>query len=354
MQCYKWLLHYRIRDERIWFLDVIDTHLPVPGKLSRLMEEKRVFSGQQLEECIDNGLLARLLNEGVIVPVKSGSSIPGNVRNKEILVIQPHSDDFALSCGAVLAKLKFDRSYYSHCHIHCLTLFSQHSHKGFPWRDKVEMSDESYSDLRAMEDRLSLDYLSGQVTFLGYKDALCRGLHPGFLFSRADIFRKDRALIPEISTRLVEIINHCNPVQVFLPAAIGWHCDHRIAYMAAVDALKKIKTDNKKILELFLYEDYPYCDESRTNYWARLDQLTEELHMEPLYVDISEYIEDKAILINFYKSQLMGTNLSQIRQKMEQLAESTVIEARFHREKHPDNINNMRLAERLWQIQGFK
>jgi LmbE family N-acetylglucosaminyl deacetylase len=340
---YRWLPHYRVIDEAIWFLDTVDTHITVSRELSHLVEENRFFSARQLEACIDKSKTTRLLHEGVMVPIPAG--VPGN-NNGHILVIQPHSDDFALSCGAVMAKLKFE-GY----HIHCLTLFSQHSQKGFPWREQVRMDDDSYSDLRAKEDRLCLDYLSGAVTFLGYKDALCRGLFPGFLFSREGIFKKDRALIPGMSERIGEIINRYNAAKVFLPAAVGWHYDHRLAYLAAVNALKEIKACNRKLPEIFLYEDYPYCDESRTNYWERLEELAKELDMKPRYVDGTDYIDDKAVLINFYKSQLLDMNLSQIKQKMVRLAEATVIEAKFQQGKH---ACHMPMAERLWQVQDFR
>jgi LmbE family N-acetylglucosaminyl deacetylase len=345
---YQWLPHYRVIDEGVWFLDTVDTHITVPGEFSRLVEENRIFPAQQLEACIDKSLTARLLREGVMVPIQAG--VPGEAKqnnNGDILVIQPHSDDFALSCGAAMAKLKFADGYQ----VHCLTLFSQHSVKGFPWRDMVKMDDDSYSDLRAKEDRLCLDYLSGAVTLLGYKDALCRGLHVEFLFSKDGIFKKDRALIPGMSERIGEIINQYNVAKVFLPAAVGWHYDHRLTYMAAVNALKEIKARNKKPPEIFLYEDYPYCDESRTNYWERLEELAKELQIKPLYVDAADYVDHKAVLINFYKSQLKDMNFSQIKQKMVRLAEATVIEAKFQQGNHP---HHMPIAERLWQVQDFR
>lgn len=344
---YQWLPHYRVIDEGVWFLDTVDTHITVARELFRPAQENRIFSAQQLEACIDKSLTARLLREGVMVPIQVG--VPGEAKqnnNGDILVIQPHSDDFALSCGAVMAKFKSE-GY----HIHCLTLFSKHSQRGFPWRDKVKMDDDSYSDLRAKEDRLCLEYLSGAVTFLGYKDALCRGLHVGFLFSREGIFKKDRALIPGMSERIGEIINRYNVTKVFLPAAVGWHYDHRLAYMAAVKALKEIKAGNRKPPEIFLYEDYPYCDESRTTYWERLDELAKELDMKPHYVDVTDFIDDKAVLINFYKSQLVDMNFSQIRQKMARLAEATVIEAKFQQGNYS---HHMPMAERLWQVQDFR
>jgi LmbE family N-acetylglucosaminyl deacetylase len=346
MNQYQWLPHYRVIDQGVWFLETVDTQLTVSGELSRLLEKNPIFSRQQLEECLDKGLMARLMNEGVVVPAAPGTvEKPG--KSGEILVIQPHSDDFALSCGAAMAKLKFAEGYQ----VHCLTLFSQHSVKGFPWRDQVKMDDDSYSELRAMEDRLSVDYLSGDLTFLEYKDALRRGLHVGFLFSREGIFKKDRALIPGMSERIGEIINRYNVAKVFLPAAVGWHYDHRLAYMAAVNALKEIKASTGKPPEIFLYEDYPYCDESRTNYWGRLEELAKELQMKPLYVDAADYIDHKAVLINFYKSQLLDSNFSQIKQKMLRLAEATVIEAKFQQGNH---ACPMLLAERLWQVQDFK
>jgi len=348
MYQYQWLPHYRVIDERVWFLDAVDTQLTVSKQLARLVEENRIFPGPQLEACIDKGLMSRLLHEGVLVPLRVGMPAGAKQNNNgDILIVQPHSDDFALSCGAAMARFKFAEGY----NIHCLTLFSQHSLKGFPWRDKVEMDDDSYSEVRAMEDRLSLDYLSGDLTFLGYKDALCRGLHIEVLFSRQGIFRKDRALIPGMSERIGEIINQHHVAKIFLPAAVGWHYDHRLAYMAALNALKEIKAGNGKPPGIFLYEDYPYCDESRTNYWGRLEELAKELEINPLYVDVTDYIDDKAVLINFYKSQLLDTNFSQIKQKMVRLAEATVIEAKFQQGNH---ARHMPLAERLWQVEDFK
>ncbi|MCU0287365.1 MAG: PIG-L family deacetylase [Acidobacteria bacterium] len=354
MDQYQWLPHYRVKDNTIWFLETVDTGLKAAAELSHLLAKNRVISRQQLENSLDKGLMIRLLQEGILVPVKTNAESQGiktvqeDKRNK-VLVIQPHSDDFALSCGAGLAKLSFDQGY----HIHCLTLFSQHSVKGFPWRDKVELDDHSYSQLRAREDRLSLEYLSGQVTFLEYKDAFCRGLYLEFLFSREGILKKDRALIPVMSQQIAGIIREYKPAKVFLPAAVGWHYDHRMAYMAAIQALKEVIAGKEQSpeMEIFLYEDYPYCDESRTNYWMRREELSKELNLAPIYMDVTDFIEDKSFLINFYKSQLLDMNLKRIKQKMMQLAEAAVIEARFQQAPIP---GSMFLAEGLWRVQDFK
>lgn len=339
---YRWLPHYTIDNGRVMFLESVDLGVVVSKKLSELVAKNNTFSLQEIERCIDRKSLAKLFSEGVMVGFKT--RVPGSGSgNGDILVFQPHSDDLALSCSAGMTKFKYENNY----NIHCVTVFSHHSVKGFPWLGEVTMDDNSYSELRKMEDRIALDYLSSEVTFWEYEDALKRGTPMGVVILREGIFKREEELIPGISKEIVEIVEKHQPVMIFIPAAIGWHYDHRITYMAAIDALKGLGGS----FEVFLYEDFPYC-ESRYNYWSRLEEISAELWLEPIYLDIADFINDKSVLVNFYKSQLKGVNLSQVKQRIAEIARSTVIEGRF---RHRKSITpGMALAERFWQVKGFK
>ncbi len=82
-----------------------------------------------------------------------------------------------------------------------------------------------------------------------------------------------------------------------------------------------------------------------------MEELEKELEINPLYVDVTDYIDDKAVLINFYKSQLLDMNFNRVRQQMVRVAEAVVIEARFQQGNH---ARHMPLAERLWQVKDFR
>ena len=160
---------------------------------------------------------------------------------------------------------------------------------------------------------------------------------------REGILKKDNEMIEAITEDLGALVKEYKPQMIVLPAAFGWHYDHRITLSAALRYLKKW-TGYKNV---YLNEDYPYCDQNRHNYWGRLKELKKEFDMKPVYTDIKSYIKTKAYLINFYRTQFIDWNLKGINKSITELAEATAIEAMYL--KHGID-NQITMAERIWEI----
>lgn len=316
----------------------------VSSETEVLIKGTDTFTREKLEEIESEATILKLMNMGVIVPYASSSPEDLEDRREAVLVIQPHSDDFAMSCGGTLARLH----NVNRCKINCVTVFSSCSAQSFPWRHKVRLSDEEYSKLRMNEDIFAMNYLHGSNYFLGYKDSIARGAGLSVIL-REGILKKDTPMLASITTDLRELIEDYKPDMILLPAAFGWHYDHRITLAAAREALNTCTGSSN----VYIYEDYPYCDQSRYNYWGRLKELKNEFDIKPVYIDIEQYIKSKASLIHFYRSQFVNWDFKSIKKSITELAVSTSIEARFQGHCIEDKIT---AAERIWEVchGGFK
>ncbi|KNY26435.1 PIG-L deacetylase family protein [Pseudobacteroides cellulosolvens] len=333
----KWLPHYSIKDHTVFFMNSVNTDIAVPEELSALIEAGSVFTSEEIEKTANRVVLSRLMNEGVIVKLKNYNSM-GKMPLGRALAIQPHCDDLALSCGGTLARLKFEQGF----DIHCITVFGSYTKESFPWKGEVCMEDDSYTLLRKEEDLLAFQYFNGKVEFLPYRDAAQRGTALNFIF-RDGIFKKDLPMVSAITADLGRAIQSLNPEILLMPSAIGWHYDHRIVHTAVLNAL----SDQKLNVRVYMYEDYPYCDGNRYSYWGRLKEIRDSFQIEPFYSNVSDFIGDKAVMINFYKSQLVHWNYDKILRTVKELAQSTIIEAEF--QNHSVSANAV-LAERLWKL----
>ena len=285
----------------------------------------------------DRQLFQQLFNEGVLW--NKTSFIEKDQLNECCLFLQPHSDDCALSCGGhmLLEYLKYKKR------IILVTVFSNYSSSYFPYKNKVCLDHQKYSQLRKMEDMLVCDYLNAKLYCLNMPEAPLRKI--GYPILQGGLFKKDYTWMDKIFLNLKKIIDLYKPSTVYLPCGIGMHCDHVIL----TEVAKQLSYKNNSFLfnKIYFYEDYPYCDESRFDYWRRIEQLKTQLILEPSHIDITHYFEKKAILINFYKSQFLNWPYTKIKKDIEKLAISTRIESNFiYNQK-----NMYSHAERTWKLQ---
>ncbi len=334
----KWLPQFNILHQKVFFLGEVDMTISVSSETEALVKEKDIFSTEQLGEAENKSTILKLLNAGVIVPFDGCLPRESSESQEKILVIQPHCDDFALSCGGTLAK----QCIADKRKIIFVTVFSKYSSQSFPWKDKIHLNDDEYSKLRRQEDTIAADYLRGSTHTLEYRDSIARGAGLSVIL-REGILKKDNEMIEAITEDLGALVKEYKPQMIVLPAAFGWHYDHRITLTAALRSLKKW-TGYKNV---YLNEDYPYCDQNRHNYWGRLKELKKEFDMKPVYTDIKSYIKTKAYLINFYRTQFIDWNLKGINKSITELAEATAIEAMYL--KHGID-NQITMAERIWEI----
>lgn len=343
------LNHYIINNNQIIFLNSVPLDIYVSDEFVNAFKSGHAVYKSKIKSSITPQIYNRLVYEGIIVKqtqLFSRKKNASNSKTKEnILVFQPHCDDIALSCGGTLCNWQDNKNVQ----LKSLNCFSQYSNDFFAWKDSISLNDKEYSSLRLNEDRSACEYLGAEHSCLD-QDIEDASKRKSILCNPHVLLKKDKRIALVLKEKIDLIIQHKKADTFLIPAAIGWHVDHRIIHDVVLSLIKE-KNIN---VNIYLYEDYPYSDTNRFVYWSRMEELFSQLQLTPLYTDITDYIDDKAVLINFYKSQFMEKNLSgfnNIRETIKLLAKSTAIEGRL--QKHELSDSQM-LSERIWQVTAIK
>src|SRR3989344_6211511 len=271
-----------------------------------------------------------LLNEGVMIevrPVEKGQS-----SKESFLIIEPHPDDFALSCsGFALSKLQEGAS------LSLLNLFSGSSLSTFPWNQKVQITEEEYEALRLYESRTAAEYLD--IPFKSYKLPL--GLKRGHRTPFEKLREKDWNTVDRLAGNLtMELKDGFSAVVA--PCGIQDHVDHVVA-LEAVRFMKIVRQEAGSSLSLFLYEDMPYA-ENRVAYQKRMRELNQRFHLKPVYIPVGEHLEIMADLASVYRSQFDDVTRAQRLALMQDHARTVAAEARSEGVKFQDEF-----AQRIFE-----
>lgn len=241
-------------------------------------------------------------------------------RLERVVVLSPHIDDAALSCGALLDGLagRVSRLVIT---IGCgnpgtpdPTGRGTRQRKGF-----APMSRRRREDIDAM-NLLGCDYVH-----LGFQDGIYRRSpvtgdliyrHPRRKWSAPKI--EDSAHIEEVFLTLRRLCHNMGPILIFAPMGIGSHVDHFICAMIA------LRLASSRVRVLF-YEDFPYAvdgnvgkgADSPQEALARLGRMADRRFFVP--VDV----ERQARLLLAYASQVPALFGSEERMR-------TLLEARVH------------------------
>lgn len=159
-------------------------------------------------------------------------------RRGEILVVSPHCDDAVLSLGTLLARARRP--------VRVLTLFdrSQATIDGTP--------PEAVTALRHAEDAGVAAAFGYRFEYAGLPDSSVRGV--AWNDAGAPL---DRALLERAARWLaLRLAGSGGSAPLYLPAAIGMHPDHRLALLAALDALSRSYRRARR--PVMLYADQPY------------------------------------------------------------------------------------------------
>jgi LmbE family N-acetylglucosaminyl deacetylase len=196
------------------------------------------------------------------------------------VVLSPHPDDAALSCGATIAALVAAGE-----RVTVLTCFGGPARP--PWSAHAQMLHRLWGDpedppaVRAAEDAAACALLGAELVHAGEPDALYRG----YLTHEA-IFGPPRADDDGAAARLAELA--AGSERVLAPLGIGGHVDHRL--VRRVGELLAARGH-----DVWWYEELPY---------AEVIPLDEPgLHPAPAPPPESEHVARKLEAVRAYRSQ---------------------------------------------------
>ena len=205
---------------------------------------------------------------------------------KTVLVIAPHADDETLGCGGTLLKMKAagDRLGW-------LLATSPTPKNGFP----VEFARQREQDIRTVKERYGFSF----VEILDFP--------PGGI---AETPRKK--LVEELS-RMIEIFK---PHTVFLPFEGDVHSDHRAIFESCQSALKTFRAPD--VERILCYETISESDQSfRPSF------------IPNVFVNISDFLEEKIDIMNTYSSEIAHFPFPRSREAIEALAHLRGAQAGF-------------------------
>jgi LmbE family N-acetylglucosaminyl deacetylase len=170
-------------------------------------------------------------------------------RRYDHVIISPHFDDAAASCGGrIIDRAKMGEK------VLIVTVFTSHITKEKSFRKKAYLKLFDY-DRRCAEDKAAMASLGVDFIWLGYREILFRENIP--LFRYWPNFRKTRSnvtLSDGLASDLLDICRKTGCKNLILPLAVGQHMDHQIVFQAGVDLLKS----GERSFSVIFYEDCPY------------------------------------------------------------------------------------------------
>ena len=172
------------------------------------------------------------------------------------LLVSPHLDDVAFSCGAAAAALAA-RGWDAHL----VTVFTRTvpDPRGFALECQTSKGlppDADYMALRRAEDAAAARALGARPRWLAHVEAPHRGYHSApALF--AGVHAGDRDAWRPVHADLAAIAGELEPALVLAPQAIGGHVDHRHV-VTAVARLAADRAHAGRPLAVAWYRDTPY------------------------------------------------------------------------------------------------
>ena len=211
---------------------------------------------------------------------------------ERVIVLSPHLDDAALSCGGLLAAL---RGHVSRLVV-TVTCADAKARKG-----------HINPAPRRLEDRQALASIDCDVAHLGFADAIYRRspisgqlIYAGIRERMAAPPIDDAAHVEELYLVMRRLCLDMGRVILLSPMAVGQHVDHVLCAHVAVRLLGNSP-------DLFFYEDFPYVvggvladvpDDDPQRALRRLNQAPAECVRVPIDA------ERKLALLRHYPSQM--------------------------------------------------
>ena len=219
--------------------------------------------------------------EGVVFPDIKKVKKPNTA-----LILEPHSDDFALSALAYTLN---------NCNSLVLNVFSKTSLDFFTWKDLIDINAFEYEKLRLSESSFAIEKL----------------LKERFKSLRYQSMRITKDKIQDVKKNICDAIISALKKdktidRILVPMGVGLHPDHKIVFDAIFD--NSFLFSNYKII---LYPEYPYS-RCKKAYNDRLSYIKNLFCIKPIIVDTSNNLETIVDVISVFRSQFDDINRSQM------------------------------------------
>jgi LmbE family N-acetylglucosaminyl deacetylase len=209
------------------------------------------------------------------------------------IVLSPHLDDAALSCGGLIAG-----AVSAGERVLVVTICSAAPDPAGPFNPLASqlhtdwrLAPDQVVSARLREDAAALAVLGAEIRYLGELDCIYR--LPDVYDSSSALFGAPHAadpLQPRLQSAFTALAAEFPHARFYAPLAIGEHVDHQLTFLAAAG-----------LPNLSFYEDFPYVirDGAREQRLARIGrQFT--LQTQPIDAVIAQRIQS----IDCYASQL--------------------------------------------------
>ena len=224
---------------------------------------------------------------------------------ERVVILSPHLDDAALSCGALLQYLRGREAACLVISVYCGNPPALQSSDGS--RRTLQRKGYANPNLRRQEDIAAMHSADADFVHLGFPDSIYRRspLTNQFIYQRA----RERWVMPrvddlghveELYLVLQRLSLNLGRILLVSPMGIGQHVDHTIVARTALRLAEQG-------VSLLFYEDFPYVVDRAVGSGADdgPQQALQRLGREPvsrmvLPVDVAV----KAALIGHYRSQI--------------------------------------------------
>lgn len=226
---------------------------------------------------------------------------------RRVLIIEPHSDDAALSVGGTMWARRRE------CEFTVASLASRSNFTSYFLLDRDFFNVDEISALRAAEGALAARLVGGRYLGLGRPEATLRYRDGNWTL---EWFRKHRvsvsmfigrhytdADLADSSIAIRSLLADTDAEEVWIPMGIGLHSDHQLARDACLEAFlqQPALIDGRTIR---MYEEVPYAIQN-PRYNASLVAALERAGavLVPERVPIEAVFERKIRIVSIYASQ---------------------------------------------------
>ena len=204
----------------------------------------------------------------------------------EVLVLEPHPDDFALSAMGYIQE---------NMNVTVLNIFSKMKIDSFTWSEHIDINEKEYESLRLLESKIAIQDI----------------LNYDFISLKEESTRITKRTIQEIKKSIIEAVKKILEEKKFdiimIPMGIGKHLDHLCIYEAIINEYVNLNIDSTMIL----YPEYPYA-RCKKSYIDRLKEIYEVFDLKENIVNIETKLQDIVNVISIYKSQFDDINKEQM------------------------------------------